>query len=383
MLLGGPAAEIGTAFRDQRQRHAGAQAVNLRQIGPGELVQQGASIEARRVGLLGTVAGLGQRLPGLDLVGAKQLQRLFDLRIAVGDPLLIAVEQFQRLGQSEDVLGLVVTYEGLADGLGALAAANVTHRSERVGVALALDDGADDLQASRAADVADDVVQLQVHVGQRLLHVLHVGCRVLEMPLADAHVGAQRRDLTSRPEAGPQQAAGMQALQPLGVVDVTLAAWHGFAVTRVGKHDNQATVFQYLVDRHPVHAGGLHRHGGDAHRDQPVGHALDVAREAMECLHRLVAEFGRHCHHLDARANVDAGSVRVYDGQAHRLHLLVMADLLLAARAPDRGAGQITFLNGVAQGATTAESADSPWTRFFDGDVNLQKADGHSLAMSV
>jgi hypothetical protein len=108
------------------------------------------------------------------------------------------------------------------------------------------------------------MVQLKVHQRQGLLHVLHVGCRVLEMAVPDPHVGAQRRDVPGRMEARAQQSARMQALQPLGVVDVTLATRHCFAVASIGEHDGQPVLFQNLIDRYPVHAGGLHRHGRDA-----------------------------------------------------------------------------------------------------------------------
>jgi len=42
----------------------------------------------------------------------------------------------------------------------------------------------DDLHAGHARDIADDVVQLQVHQGQRLLHVLDMRSRIVEVPLA-------------------------------------------------------------------------------------------------------------------------------------------------------------------------------------------------------
>ena len=41
-----------------------------------------------------------------------------------------------------------------------------------LGVALAGKDRADDPQAGRAGDVGDDVMQLKIHFGQRVLHML-------------------------------------------------------------------------------------------------------------------------------------------------------------------------------------------------------------------
>ncbi len=45
---------------------------------------------------------------------------------------------------------------------------------EHDGIALAGDDGSDDLHSGRAGDVGDDVMELNIHLHERLLHVLNV-----------------------------------------------------------------------------------------------------------------------------------------------------------------------------------------------------------------
>ena len=45
---------------------------------------------------------------------------------------------------------------------------------QHVRVALAREDGADDAQPGGAGDVGDDVVELNIHLCQRLLHMLDV-----------------------------------------------------------------------------------------------------------------------------------------------------------------------------------------------------------------
>jgi hypothetical protein len=62
------------------------------------------------------------------------------------------------------------------------------------------------------------------------LHVLDVRRRVLQVPIPDSHVSTQRSDLACRAEAGAQQAACMQALQPLRVVDIALGGCPDFCV---------------------------------------------------------------------------------------------------------------------------------------------------------
>jgi hypothetical protein len=51
-----------------------------------------------------------------------------------------------------------------------------------------------DSQSSCARDVGDDVVELEIHLGERFLHVLNVRGRILEQTLALAYVGTQCRD---------------------------------------------------------------------------------------------------------------------------------------------------------------------------------------------
>lgn len=143
-------------------------------------------------------------------------------------------------------------------------APNVAHGCQNVGIPFSRHDSPNDLQASDATDIADDMVQLKVHQRQGLLHVLHVCCRVLEVSVPDPHVGAQRRDVPARMEARPQQPTRVQALQLLGVVDIAFAPRNRLAITGVGKHNVQAMLFKDLVDRNPVHTGGFHRHGRDA-----------------------------------------------------------------------------------------------------------------------
>ena len=84
-----------------------------------------------------------------------------------------------------------------------------------------------------AGDVRHDVVELQVHLRQRLLHVLDVRGSVIQQALALAQIGPHDRNFALRPEAGPEQSILMQTLQPLGVADVGLAAWHVLGIAGV------------------------------------------------------------------------------------------------------------------------------------------------------
>ena len=110
---------------------------------------------------------------------------------------------------------------------------------QHLGVALAGNDRVNDPQAGRACDVGDDVVQLQVHLGQRLLYMLDMRGRVLEQALALAHVGAQFGDLAFRSKAGAQQPVRMQPLQPLRVADIGLTPRYVLGFACIDKTDRE------------------------------------------------------------------------------------------------------------------------------------------------
>src|SRR5512134_3440507 len=113
------------------------------------------------------------------------------------------------------MFGLVVSNQGCTNRFDTRPAVTIAHLRQYVWIALSANDGADDPHARGAGDVGDNVVQLEVHEGQRLLHVLDVRSRVVQMPLSEPQIGPQRGDVTTQSEARAQQSAGVQALQPL------------------------------------------------------------------------------------------------------------------------------------------------------------------------
>src|SRR5580704_7935780 len=66
-------------------------------------------------------------------------------------------------------------------------------------------DGVYDRQSGHSCDVANHMVQLKVHLVQRLLHVLDVGCRHLHQTLPMPQQRTDRADFLLRPIRGPQQ----------------------------------------------------------------------------------------------------------------------------------------------------------------------------------
>jgi hypothetical protein len=76
----------------------------------------------------------------------------------------------QRLAPGEEVFLAPVSSQGFRDFRFALLATIVAQAGERLGIALSGDNCIENLQAGVAGDVGDGVVQLHVHLVERLLH---------------------------------------------------------------------------------------------------------------------------------------------------------------------------------------------------------------------
>jgi len=77
-----------------------------------------------------------------------------------------------------------------------------------------------------ADHIGNDVRQLDVHLGERLLHVLRTAGLASEQYLALARQTAQLTHRFAGAERTLQQAVGVQLLQPLALKYVTLSAGH-------------------------------------------------------------------------------------------------------------------------------------------------------------
>jgi len=85
----------------------------------------------------------------------------------------------------------VIPIQSSFDCLNRCATADIAMRCEHIQIAFTCNDGTDDPHARDASDVRNNVMQLKVHLHQRLLHVLDMGCRILDEPLSLAQVRPQ------------------------------------------------------------------------------------------------------------------------------------------------------------------------------------------------
>ena len=87
------------------------------------------------------------------------------------------------------MLSTVVAGQRLLDRLDSGVATPIPHARQHCRIALAAEDRADDPQPGRTGNIGDDVVELHVHFGQRLLHVLDMRRPVLEQTLTLTQIG--------------------------------------------------------------------------------------------------------------------------------------------------------------------------------------------------
>ena len=129
-----------------------------------------------------------------------------DLHIAVGHELLVIAIGAQGLAQRKEMLRPVVADERLRDGLRSRVDAPVPQRREFRGVSFAGENGVDDRESGHPGDIADHMMQLQIHLVQRLLHALDMGRGGLNQALTMPKQRAQAADALGRPKRGGQQA---------------------------------------------------------------------------------------------------------------------------------------------------------------------------------
>ena len=85
---------------------------------------------------------------------------------------MVGVVEGKCLLQRKQVLGAIATGERLLDRLSTGVAPVIAQARQHLGVTFASEDCADDPHTGRAGDVGNDVVELKIHLCQRLLHVL-------------------------------------------------------------------------------------------------------------------------------------------------------------------------------------------------------------------
>jgi hypothetical protein len=118
--------------------------------------------------------GRGERLRPLVSLGIKPFELLLDLPVAGGYQPLVMTVGDQRLLQCEQVLGPIVSGQGSHNGFLGRLHAYIPQASQHAWVPLPRHNRIQDGHSTQPSDIAEDVVKLDVHLIQRLLHMQNV-----------------------------------------------------------------------------------------------------------------------------------------------------------------------------------------------------------------
>src|SRR6476660_6710437 len=115
------------------------------------------------------------------------------------------------------MLLLVISFQAL--GVGFMTGANpwIPKSGQFLGITFTIQDRANYGQPSQPRDVTNDVMNLQIHLVQRLLHMLDVASRQLHQCFSVGAVPLKKKNLLGGTERWPQQTDRMKILEPLTI----------------------------------------------------------------------------------------------------------------------------------------------------------------------
>src|ERR1051326_694137 len=144
---------------------------------------------------LSWVAGFWNRvLSGINL-GRQLGQQLFDLLVHFCDQVLVMPVSHQGLAKGKEVLVTVVPYQRFHDGFPRGSDTPVSELSQPLGITFTRQDGVHNGQTRGPGEVADNVMDLKIHLVERFLHVLKMNRGHLDQAVAMAPERAEGTDL--------------------------------------------------------------------------------------------------------------------------------------------------------------------------------------------
>ncbi len=188
-----------------------------------------------------------------------------------------------------------------------------------MGIPRAFENCLDNSAPGNPCDIADDLGELEVHLFEGFFHVLDVLAGVANQAGALPQVRPQLAGLLIGPERRRQQAHAMQPVDPLAIEAVRLGPpLDLLGVAGIHQQHFEAVAFQQFVQGDPVDPARFQGDGRDAVLPQigkDLMQALGVRREFLQEVVVVVAAVP-DADPVRARADIDAGGVRLRDGKA-------------------------------------------------------------------
>jgi hypothetical protein len=187
---------------------------------------------------------------------------------------------------------------------------------QRQGVSFARKDRIQNLEATDSGDVVQNAMNLKVHLVHSLLHRQDVLSCHLNQAAAMSPERSYGADESRWPKTGTEQSNRVQVLEPLAIGYVCLPARHVLHVLCVDEVNFEATRFQDLMDRNPVHAGRLHRNRMYPALLQPVGQRMQIASESGKAADRVWISISADGDEQLTCTYIDSRRIRMQDRQS-------------------------------------------------------------------
>ena len=146
--------------------------------------------------------------------------------VDVGDLFLEELMPLESLAQAEEVLGAIVAGERFDERRRGRLDALVAMLGQRGGITFTVEDGRDDRRASLTGDVGENVMNLEVHLIERLVDMLNVPAGVAHERVALAPECSHATHFGGGAKSRPEETNGVQVLEPLAVHHVCFATGH-------------------------------------------------------------------------------------------------------------------------------------------------------------
>jgi len=184
--------------------------------------------------------------------------------IAGRDVLMCKIIQREGLGEREDMFRPVIPLQRFGNGVRTGCDAIVAILRSGTRVARSRDDRAENAHPRHACHITNNVVQVQIHLIQRLLHVLNMFDRHPDQIVSMAEETAELADVLRRTKRRRQQPIRMQLLEPSTIEAIRFRTPRDiFDVAGIDESDLKASGLEDLKQWNPVHPGGFHHDCGN------------------------------------------------------------------------------------------------------------------------
>ncbi len=210
-----------------------------------------------------------------------------DLGSALGDVASVTFVELEGVAQRKEPLFAPVALQPFGHGVGAGSHAVIFAGGPCGRVAVAGQARAENGQARHAADVTDDLGELDVPGRERLWPVLEAGGRGADEGVALAPGGPYDPEVIGGPARAGEPPEGMEFVPPLAGSASGCAAGQVVGVAGVDQVDGTTPRCQHVEAGDPGPSGAFHDPWIEVASWEPVGHGMQVGRQARKPAHGL------------------------------------------------------------------------------------------------